>query len=239
MPGTNPQSIENVINRHGASGDGVVVSRCFPDPLCWAAYDTAATPDLQGLAGTLTVAGYTADKCGAGLPNGQTTSASFNVLQFNGTCDSAHSLACEIPLTEHAYVPVGSNDPPRRIVMKFGVRQVGSGTVTDGLNLTIKVYAKVPGSATFRTLSDTFAYTLPAKVSTLTFEEFEMDLGNLMDMEGLGAEQYLVENAIVKVVISVDDAVGTNMAVEILPLSFQIREHLVTNDVEDRKPLSA
>ena len=238
MPGLNPNSIANATNRHGASGKGVAKSYALPDPLLWSAYDTAATPDLQGLAGTLTVAGYAADKCGAGMANGLTTVAGFNVLQFNGTCDSAHSLACEITLNDQYYVPAKSTDPKRVLKINGGVRQVGSGTVTDGIFLTVGVYVKVPGDATYRTLfaidSAQADVVLAAKVSTLTFTAFEVDIaGNAL---ALGLEDYLVAGSRVKIVLSVSDAVGTNMAVEIVPDQYTIREHLATTVAADREP---
>jgi hypothetical protein len=236
MPGTNPASIGNIINRHGASGKGVAKSYALPDPLLWSAYDTAATPDLQGLAGTLTVAGYAADKCGAGMANGLTTVAGFNVLQFNGTTDSAHSLACEITLNDQYYVPSKSTDPKRVLKINGGVRQVGSGSVTVDQTLKIDIYAKVPGDATYREVVPlALEQVLSAKVSTLTFDAWEVDIGTLAEQAGV--EDYLVPGSKVKIVISITEAAGTNMAIEVVPDQYLVREHLRTTTATDAEPL--
>ena len=237
MPGLNPNSIANATNRHGASGKGVVRSYALPDVLQWSAYDTAATPDLQGLAGTLTVAGYAADKCGAGMANGLTTVAGFNVLQFNGTADSAHSLACEITLNDQYYIPAKSTDPDRVFKINGGVRQVGSGSVTVDQMLTFAAYAKVPGDTTYRTIIEPaqgFDLTLGAKVSTLTFTPWEFDIAYIATYNSIA--DYLVPGSKIKFVLSIAETAGTNMAIEVVPDQYLVREHLATTVAADREP---
>jgi hypothetical protein len=221
MPGLNIQSLENDINR-APKRDGVMV----PYPL-WGPGDIFSAAGGTAVGG----AGITglSDASGAGLDErGAVT------LAWQGTASTTATLVACLTLNE-AFC-----ENEKQLIFKFNVRKLDqTGSATDNANLQLRclIQALVPGDTTARTIitAANNTVTLPAKVTTYTWSEWEMNIRTLVT--GATALGYLQPGTILVFTFTPQEAVGTDLQAELQPKSFAIRSHLhVAEDLADTKP---
>ncbi len=224
MPGTNPLFIENTINRHGANAKGVVRNIPYPALSEWFG---AVNANLCTISGVPPANGEGSDYIEA---NGVSGGRGHWYVGWQGTAAETNTVNTFITLDDEFC------EDPKDFKWPFLVRKVGAGTDNTDLRITCLVKAMVPGDATERTvLAAADNYFVPgAKVSTLTFETWTMDIPALATATQLG---YLRPRTVLSFTFAPQESVGTNLMLQIIPRHPIVRKHLVVASESDRKPL--
>lgn len=221
MSGINPLSLENTTNRAPLQ-KGVMV----PYPL-WGPGDifTAGEGTAVGATGLSGLA----DGASAGL-DGQGALT----LAWQGTATTTNTLVASLRLNE-AFC-----ENEKQLIFKFDVRKLDqTGSATDNANLQLRclIEAIVPGDATKRTviLAANNTVTLPAKTTTATYSEWEMNIRSLVTSTTVLG--YFQRGTVLVFTFTPQEAVGTDLQAELRPKSFAIRSHLhVGEDLTDCLP---
>ena len=221
MPGINPNNLENRINRAPLQ-DGVMVPYPLwgPGDIFNAAAGAAVSP--TGIAGI-------SDGASAGLDDrGALT------LAWQGAAATFDTLVASLRLNE-AFC-----ENEKQLLFKFDVRkldQTGSATDNADLKLRCLIQALVPGDATARTIISAAnnTVTLPAKTTTYTWSEWEMDIRALVtSTTALG---YLQRGTVLVFTFTPQEAVGTDLQAELQPKAFNVRSHLhIAEDLTELEP---
>lgn len=216
MPGTNPASLENTMNRAPLQ-KGVLVP--LPLPGYADVYDTTAGSPAANSGAPSDSASVIPVTSGAGW-----------VMAWQGTATTTATLAFNYVLDE-AFC-----ENYRDVFIKHFVRKIGSGTDNADLAIRCLIQAMVPGDTTLRTLIAAASNTKTpgAKVSTLTWEEWEMDLRALLSATNLA---YLQRGTMLRFTYSPNEAIGTDLQLEVGIKAMHARKHLhVVEDLTELEP---
>lgn len=216
MPGTNPASLENTMNRAPLQ-KGVLVP--IPLPGYGDVYVSASgSPAANG--------GAPADSESV-IP---VTSGAGWVMAWQGAATTTNTLAYDYVLDE-AFC-----ENYRDMHIKHFVRKIGSGTDNTDLAIRCLIQAMVPGDTTLRTLvaAASNIMTPTAKVTTLTWQEWEMDLRALLSATNLA---YLQRGTMLRFTYSPNEAIGTDLQLEVGLKAMHARKHLhVVEDLTELEP---